>query len=95
MAVRENNTMAEGLTKLMKQIADMKIMPDSDLEFLSALETDIISYLRPPTDQQAQPQGPPGMDIMQPAMQQVMGGGGGPGPGMPNPDEMRRMLATQ
>lgn len=108
MATRENNTMAEGLSKINHQIADMKLMPDADMPFLISLETDILNYLKPPQPAQpgaapgGGPGGPPGAPggPMGAAMGQVMGGGPGPalgGPGggqagMPNPDEMRRLV---
>lgn len=105
MATRENNTMAEFCNKMMKTIADAKMEPDADMEFLGALEGDILTYLKPPVPDTGTaggagapaggaPVGPPGMDQMMPAMASVMGGGGSTanGPGSPNPDEMRRML---
>ncbi len=86
MATQQNNTMAEGLTKIVKDIAVMKMQPDADMEFLGALEGDIYAYLKPPVPQPAQADPMGGMGS---AMGQVMGGVGA---GMPNPDENRRML---
>jgi hypothetical protein len=93
-ANRENNTMAEGCTKLMRQISDMKMQPDADMPFLVNLENSILGYLKPPTaaDQQAQ------QNPLAGAMGQVMGapggtmGGFGGGAGMPSPDEFRRVI---
>lgn len=90
--------MAEFCNKMMKTIADAKMEPDADMEFLGAMEGDILAYLKPPvpnTGTGGQPggAGAPGMDQMMPAMASVMGGGStANGPGMPNPDEQRRML---
>lgn len=106
---RETNTMAEGCRGLLNQITKMKVEPDADMGFLVDLETKIISYLKAPSPEEAAQAQPPGMDQMNGAMSQVMGappmpggpggpmpgGGGTPGPGMPNPDELRRMLANR
>lgn len=92
---RETNTMAEGLQKVLNELTKMKVMPDSDLPFILNLESQIVSYLRPPEAGGSPDQG--NLGTMGNAMQTVMGGGGGlggaPGPGMPNPDEMRRMTS--
>jgi hypothetical protein len=104
VAQRENNTMAEGCDKLLKQIAAMEQEPDADMEFLGALRGDILTYLKPPT--QSQPQDPTQGPMGQ-AMGSVMGGAGGApaqpmgggqsmmasaGPGLPNVDELRRTM---
>lgn len=97
VGTRENNTMAEGCRKILGVLTDMKLMPDVDDQFVSTMEAAIVGYLRNPTPQeQAQQQAVAGP--MGNAMGQVMGGGGAPpmggtpGPGMPNADEMRRVL---
>lgn len=99
MAQRENNTMAEGCDKLLKQIASMEQEPDADMEFLGALRGDILSYLKPPTPQPAagpQPGGP-GADPtggMNGAMASVMGApqaGGSVNP--PSADMLQRQLS--
>lgn len=87
---RETNTMAEGLQKVLNELTKMKVLPDSDLPFILQLESEIVSYLRPPEAGGSATQGDLG--TMGNAMQTVMGGGT-PGPGMPNPDEMRRMTS--
>lgn len=96
---QQNNTMAEFCNKMMKVIADAKQMPDADMEFLGAVEGDILAYLKPPVPADMQPQAQsPGMGPVGDAMGAVMGGGGGGGgapmvgAGAPNPDEFRRML---
>jgi len=48
MAAREANTMAEFCDKMMKLVASAKMEPDADMEFLGAIEADIIDYVRPP-----------------------------------------------
>lgn len=83
MAVKTENTMAEGLQSLVQQIAAIKMTPDADLGFLVKLETDILQYLHQGMAQQ-QAAATPGM----PSPAQQLGGGmpgmgpGGPG-GMP------------
>lgn len=87
---QQNNTMAEGVRKILNILTDMKLMSDADLPQIIKWETEMIEYLRPPTPQSQQmaasPGGPsPDMAMMGPAMGQVMGAGA------PNMDEMRRM----
>ena len=85
---QQNNTMAEGVRKMLQTITDMKLMPDADLPKLIGWETEMIEYLRPPTPQdQQQPVAAPPQDMqsMGPAMAQTMGAPA------PNMDEMRRM----
>jgi hypothetical protein len=86
--------MAEGLTKIIKDIAGMKMEPDADMPFLISIETDILNYLKPPVPGQGgQPGGPGGAPqgppmggppggAMGQAMGQVMGQPQGPPPGM-------------
>lgn len=50
MALRSQNTMAESLQKMLGDVADMKVLPDADLEFLIQLETVILQKLREPID---------------------------------------------
>lgn len=98
LGTRENNTMAEGCRKILGILTDMKVLPDCDDQFVSAIESAVIGYLRNPTPQE-QAQGPMGSAMGQ-VMQgspQASGPGMGPGPapgspGMPPMDEMRRML---
>lgn len=89
---QQNNTMAEGVRKILNILTDMKLMSDADLPQIIKWETEMIEYLRPPTpqDQQQQmaAQPSPDMAMMGPAMAQTMGGNQAP---MPNMDEMRRM----
>lgn len=97
---RETNTMSEGLRKMLSEITNLKTMPDSDLPFLINLETQILDYLRTPTAAtqggQPLPGGPMGggpMGMMPQAPPGTPAGGGiGMGAGMPNPDELRRVL---
>jgi len=84
---QQNNTMAEGIRKMLQNITDMKLMPDADLPWLINMETEMIQYLRPPDPNQQQ-QVTPDMQQMAPAMAQSMGGNQAP---MPNMDEMARM----
>jgi hypothetical protein len=54
--------MSEALQNTLKDISEMKVLPDADLQFLIELETTILQKLRAPIDsimgngQQAQPQ---------------------------------------
>lgn len=71
--------MAEGLRRILNEITSMKTMPDGDLSFLVQLETEILSYLRTPTEQAQMGQGANGQS---PDLS-MMGGGGGMGGGLP------------
>lgn len=98
---RLTNTMQEGLMKLLSEIADLKTLPDADLQFLIGLETTVLAKVREPIERMNQA-------MMQSAGQQPGMAPGGPGampgspavpgirqePAMPNPDEMRRMLQS-
>lgn len=100
MALRSQNTMAESLQKMLGDVADMKVLPDADLEFLIQLETVILQKLRAPIDE-IMGQGSQGNQQMlgqpsgsqQPAMTQPERV---PGlrmePNMPSPDELQRMM---
>lgn len=41
-----NESMDEGLKKLLRQISDLMIIPDADLEFLTSLQSNITNYTR-------------------------------------------------
>ena len=73
MALRSQNTMAESLQKMLGDVADMKVLPDADLQFLIELETVILQKLRAPID-----------DIMGQSGGQPQMGGAVPGSGAPN-----------
>lgn len=95
MATRSTNTMAEALQRLHADVAQMKVLPDADLAFVTELETMIVGYLRGPIDQmqaagQLPPGGPPPPQI--PPTQ--TGGLMGQSP-MPNPDELRRIIQVR
>lgn len=49
---RSTNTQAEALQGLLGQIADMKVMPDADMPYLTNLETMVLGYLRAPFEAQ-------------------------------------------
>lgn len=93
MATRENNTMAEGCDKLLKQIASMEQEADADMEFLGALRGDILTYLKPPTPQTQGAQPSPMDSGLGQAMGQVMGGGNGGGVSPPSADMLQRQLS--
>ena len=97
---RQTNTFAEGLQKILQDIAILKVAPDADLNFIYNLESMIISQIRAPQDQLAQiqaqqagqggmppmPQGAPqqGPPPMDPSMMQ--GAPQGMPPGQPPMD---------
>lgn len=100
MAQRSENTMAESLQKMLGDVADMKVLPDADLEFLIQLETVILQKLRAPIDDiMGQGQGNQ-QQQMQPQMAPQVPGSAGPErvpglrmePNMPNMDEFQRMM---
>jgi hypothetical protein len=105
---RQNNTMSEGLHQLLSSIAQLKAAPDADLEFLSGVEASILQKLRQPMEQAAQAMAQAG-GVLPPAMAGQLGGaaqGGMRGPAqgpqgpppsaaMPNPDELRRLVASR
>lgn len=99
-------SMVDGLNKMLSDIAQLMALPDADLEFLTTLQTGIVSYIRQGQQPASQPQsavpggaggpnpgGPSmgGLGQMPPGM---MGGGASMGMAMPNPDELRRMIQT-
>lgn len=49
---RSQNTQAEALRSVLGQIADMKVMPDADIPFLTNMETMLLGYLRAPFEAQ-------------------------------------------
>ncbi len=85
VGTRQTNTFGEALQKELRNLADMKVMPDADLGFIVQLETQIIQKLREPEDaasatgQSSLPMGPPSPGIGGPGM------GGPPGPPGPPP----------
>ena len=101
---RQNNTMVEGLHQLLSSLAQLKAAPDANLEFLSAIESSILAKLREPMQQAAQALAQAG-GAVPPGMAQQLGGAAGAGPGqgppatpsagMPNPDELRRLVASR
>lgn len=76
MALKSQNTMAEAMEKVIKDLASMKTMPDADIGFILHIETQIVEYLRQGFDQASQQsqmggmgmgspqQAPPPMDPM-------------------------------
>lgn len=47
---RSTNTMVESLQNVLKDISQMKTMPDANLDFLVELETMILAFLRKPIE---------------------------------------------
>ena len=98
MAARSTNTMQEALQKMLRDIADMKTLPDADMPFLVQLENMILARMKQPVDDlRAQGQLPPAQPPMgpqTPGMSAGAGVGGGfmAGPNMPNADELSRLL---
>lgn len=101
MASRSTNTMAEALQGLMRDIADMKTLPDADIPWLVQVENMVIQRLNRPVEQlQASGQLPPGPNPMQPPMGggapagTLFGGGMMAGAQAPSQDQLSRLLAT-
>ena len=70
---RSTNTMVEGLQNVLRDISQMKTMPDANLDFLVNLETSILAFLRKPME-----------DLMsQQGQAQGAAGGGSTAPGAP------------
>ena len=108
---RQNNTMSEGLTQLLSAIAQLKAAPDADLQYLAQIESTILQKLREPLQQAAQALAQAGGVVpagMASQMGAAAQGGVGQGPGMgqppqgqspsagmPNPDELRRLVASR
>lgn len=88
MATRVDNTMVEWLQKMLKNIAEAKLLPDADMAFLVELENTILTKAKQPVEEMRQ-QGvlPPAQGGGAPSYGGVMGS-----PPMPNSDEMMRML---
>ena len=77
MATRVDNTMVEWLQKMMKSIAEAKLLPDGDMPFLIALENMLIQEAKKPVDdlrsQGVLPPAQPGPTQGAPSMGGVMG----------------------
>jgi hypothetical protein len=95
VGTRTDNTMVEALQKLHKDIAQMKVLADADLEFVTELETMVVSYLRGPIESGQQqgmlPQGGPPQQMF-PGQGEPVGGGVMQGNGTPPVDELRRLM---
>lgn len=99
MASGQFNTMAEGLQKLVMEVASLMGTPDADIEWLTDLQAHVTQKIRQPIDGAGGGPLPPagadaGQGPMPPELAAMMGGGGpaamGPGigappPGMPGP----------
>ena len=99
---RQNNTMSEGLHQLLSSIAQLKAAPDADLAYLSSVESAILQKLREPLQQAAQALAqaggvvPPGMaGQLGAAAQGGLGQPAVPARAAPNPDELRRLVASR
>lgn len=110
MANNANDTMTEGLKKLLGQLGQLMVLPDADPQFLTGLQMGISDFLKGQYDvnavAQSQNQGQAPQQLMGQLGQQMgmaaptspppMTGGAngmaGISGGMPNPDELRRLL---
>lgn len=63
MAVKTENTMAEGLQSIMTDVAMLKMTADADLGFLVQLENMILGYMRQGMDQGVQQGANPGSQM--------------------------------
>lgn len=107
---RGTNTQSEALQGILGEIASIKTFPDADIEWLLGIETQILQKLREPVQQAIQnsdigsqvPQSPGmgggGMPMTPPPTGGMPMPGGVPGMrsgvGPINPDELRRVVAT-
>jgi hypothetical protein len=104
---RTTDTFTEGLRKLLSQITDLKMTDDVDLPFVINLETQVLNRLKQQGSDALNGTGIAGQNPLLPAMPPPGMGPMGPppglapgpvpglmaGPSMPNPDELRRVLA--
>lgn len=103
---RSTNTMVEGLQNVLRDISQMKTMPDANLDFLVNLETMILAFLRKPMEDYMSQQGSAGQGSSAPGSttpgappangpsftgQGVPGLATGTGGTIP-PDELRRLF---
>jgi hypothetical protein len=94
-----NDSFANGLRKILGDVAQLSTVPDADLAFCSKLQVEIVQHLRMGLQQAFG--GMMSQDVMPPSMAGpppgTMTGGGSPGlsPGMPAVDELSRMLGNQ
>lgn len=76
---RTDNTFQEALMKMLRSLADMKVLPDADLEWVLGIEMQVVQKLREPIDvmEMQGTTGVPGMPPlsgpMGPMMDQGMG----------------------
>lgn len=98
MASRSTNTMQEALSRLMREIADMKLLTDADLPWLVQVESMIISRMKQPVEalvQQGQlPPGPESQMMMGSPAGSMQGGGMMAGTQAPSGDELQRFLSA-
>lgn len=88
--VKTANTMSEGLTKILQEIATLATTPDADLQFLTKLQMMITDFLRSGPGGAMAAGGPPQPGQPSPA---PMGGPmQGLQPGAPAIDELQRMM---
>lgn len=90
MAEGSNETMAEGLKKIMSAIAQLMVLPDADVQYLMSLQGNITDYIRQSSAAmagQATGTGPASAinDVAPGGPVPPMGAGGGGMPGMGGP----------
>jgi hypothetical protein len=86
---RQTNTFGESLQKVNREFADMLLTPDADIEWINAMQSEIVSKIRSGIDgQQAAGSAVPGDPMlgqaigMQGAVPQMGGAPGAPGMGV-------------
>ncbi len=98
MASRSTNTMQEALQSLMREIADMKLLPDSDIPWLITVENMIIQKMKAPVEAMQQAGAFPGVPSSQEmsgmSAGQPVGGGFMAGASAPSMGEMDRFLGA-
>jgi hypothetical protein len=76
-----NDNMSEGLKKLLRQVADLMVLPDADLQFLTSLQGTITEYIRAQSSalaQAASGNSDPTAQMQAGGMAGLSGGGGDP-----------------
>lgn len=86
--------MQEALQKMMREIADMKLLPDADIPWLIQVENMIIAKMKEPVEQLVQSGQLPGVPSAGMAAGGLQGGGLMAGPQMPPMGEIDRFLGA-
>ncbi len=98
MASRSTNTMQEALQRFMREIADMKLLPDADIPWLITVENMIIQKMKQPVEQMVQSGQLPGVpssgEMSGMSAGSMQGGGLMAGTSAPPMGEIERFLSA-